>query len=274
MPDDILPQTPSRRRFIAVAAAAAVAGSLSRLAFAETNQAITAVSQSSGGDKTAIRPLHVHAPESQLIDLKRRINATRWPEHETVTDASQGVQLATMQKLARYWATDYDWRKVEARLNALPNFVTEIDGLDIHFIHVRSKHENALPVIVTHGWPGSIIEQLKIIDPLTNPTAHGGTAADAFDVVIPSLPGHGFSGRPTASNWTPVTIARAWATLMQRLGYKKYVAQGGDWGNAISETMALQQPAGLLAIHTNMAATVPPDVSKALSVGGPPPTGF
>ena len=179
-----------------------------------------------------------------------------------------------MQKLARYWATEYDWRKVEARLNALPNFITEIDGLDIHFIHVRSKHENALPMIVTHGWPGSIIEQLKIIEPLTNPTAHGGSAADAFHLVIPSLPGYGFSGKPTAPGWNPVSIAKAWATLMQRLGYTKYVAQGGDWGNAVSEVMALQQPPGLLGIHTNMAATVPPDVSKALAVGGPPPAGL
>jgi pimeloyl-ACP methyl ester carboxylesterase len=222
----------------------------------------------------AIRPFRVNVPQEQLADLHRRIAATRWPDKETVTDPSQGVQLATIQKLARYWQTDYDWRKVEARLNALPQFITEIDGLDIHFIHVRSKHQNALPVIVTHGWPGSIIEQLKIIDPLTNPTAHGGSAADAFDVVIPSLPGYGFSGKPTAPGWTPVSIARAWATLMQRLGYTRYVAQGGDWGNAVSEVMALQQPPGLLGIHTNMAATVPADVSKALSASGPPPAGL
>jgi pimeloyl-ACP methyl ester carboxylesterase len=225
-------------------------------------------------DKNAIRPFHVHFPEAELTDLRRRINATRWPERETVTDASQGVQLATTQALARYWATEYDWRKVEARLNALPNLITNIDGLDIHFIHVRSKHQNALPMIVTHGWPGSIIEQLKIIEPLTNPTAHGGSAADAFHLVIPSLPGYGFSGKPTAPGWNPVSIARAWATLMQRLGYTKYVAQGGDWGNAVSEVMALQQPPGLLGIHTNMAATVPPDVSKALAIGGPPPAGL
>jgi pimeloyl-ACP methyl ester carboxylesterase len=222
----------------------------------------------------AIRPFRINVPEEQLVDLRRRIAATRWPDKETVTDASQGVQLATIQKVAHYWQTEYDWRKIEARLNALPQFVTQIDGLDIHFIHVRSKHENALPLIVTHGWPGSIIEQLKIIDPLTNPTAHGGSASDAFDVVVPSLPGYGFSGKPTAPGWTPVTIARAWATLMQRLGYTRYVAQGGDWGNAVSEVMALQQPPGLLGIHTNMAATVPTDVSKALSVGGPPPPGL
>jgi pimeloyl-ACP methyl ester carboxylesterase len=225
-------------------------------------------------DGGAIRPFRVNFPEQALVDLRRRINATVWPDRETVADDSQGVKLATIQKLARYWATDHDWRKIEAKLNALPQFVTEIDGLDIHFIHVRSKHENALPMIVTHGWPGSVIEQLKIIDPLTNPTAHGASASEAFHLVIPSLPGYGFSGKPTAPGWTPVSIARAWATLMQRLGYNRYVAQGGDWGNAVSEVMALQQPLGLLGIHTNMAATVPADVSKALSVGGPPPAGL
>jgi pimeloyl-ACP methyl ester carboxylesterase len=223
---------------------------------------------------SAIRPFRIKVREEQLLDLRRRVKATQWPERETVKDPSQGVQLATMQALARYWATDHDWRKIEAKLNALPQFITEIDGLDIHFIHVRSKHDNALPMIVTHGWPGSIIEQLKIIDPLTNPTAHGGSASDAFDLVIPSLPGYGFSGKPTAPGWNPVSIARAWATLMQRLGYTRYVAQGGDWGNAVSEVMALQKPPGLLGIHTNMAATVPADVSKALSVGGPPPAGL
>ncbi|MFB9128677.1 epoxide hydrolase [Paraburkholderia dipogonis] len=274
MADNILPQTPSRRRFIGVAAAAAVAGSLSRLAFAETNQTITEVTKSSGGDKTAIRPLHVHAPESQLIELKRRVKATRWPDRETVTDASQGVQLATMQKLARYWANGYDWRKVEARLNALPQFVTEIDGVDIHFIHVRSKDANALPVIVTHGWPGSIIEQLKIIGPLTDPAAHGGTASDAFDVVIPSLPGYGFSGKPTVTGWDPVRIARAWVVLMKRLGYTRYVAQGGDWGNAVTEQMALLAPPELLGIHTNMPATVPDDIAQALKLGEPAPAGL
>jgi pimeloyl-ACP methyl ester carboxylesterase len=225
-------------------------------------------------DNTAIRPFHSNFPETELTDLRRRINATKWPERETVTDASQGVQLATTQKLARFWGTDYDWSKCQAKLDATPQFMTNIDGLDIHFIHVKSKNANALPVIITHGWPGSIIEQMKVIDPLTNPTAHGGSASDAFDVVIPSLPGYGFSGRPTAPGWTPVSIARAWATLMQRLGYTRYVAQGGDWGNAVSETMALQQQPGLLGIHTNMAATVPPNVSKALSDGGPPPAGL
>jgi pimeloyl-ACP methyl ester carboxylesterase len=219
-----------------------------------------------------IRPFHINFADKELADLRRRIAASRFPDRET--DPSQGVRLATIQKLAHYWFTDYDWRRVEARLNALPQFVTEIDGLDIHFIHVRAKHGNALPMIVTHGWPGSIIEQLKIIDPLTNPTAYGASATDAFDLVIPSLPGYGFSGKPTAPGWHPVRIAKAWATLMQRLGYTQYVAQGGDWGNAVTENMALQQPPGLLGIHTNMPATVPGDVSKALAVSAPPPAGL
>jgi pimeloyl-ACP methyl ester carboxylesterase len=241
---------------------------------AQKENNMTQTGATPAADNTAIRPFHAKFPETEVAELRKCVNATRWPDRETVTDASQGVQLATTQKLARYWGTEYDWSKCEARLNALPQFMTNINGLDIHFIHVRSKNPNALPVIITHGWPGSIIEQLKVIDPLTNPTAHGGSASDAFDVVIPSLPGHGFSGKPTKPGWTPVTIARAWATLMQRLGYTRYVAQGGDWGNAVSETMALQQPPGLLGIHTNMAATVPPDISKAISVGGPPPSGL
>jgi len=215
----------------------------------------------------SIRPFKVNIPQSDLDDLRRRILATNWPDRETVNDETQGVQLATMQKLARYWATDYDWRKVEARLNAVPQFVTTIDGVDIHFIHVRSKYPNALPIIITHGWPGSVIEQLKIIDPLTDPVAYGGKAEDAFDVVIPSLPGHGFSGKPTTTGWDPVHVAKAWIELMRRLGYKKYVAQGGDWGNSVSESMALIAPPELLGIHTNMAATVPAEISKALGSG-------
>jgi pimeloyl-ACP methyl ester carboxylesterase len=218
-----------------------------------------------------ISPFHVDVSQADLDDLRRRVAGTRWPERETVADASQGVQLATAQALARYWATDYDWRPVEARLNALPQFLTEIDGLNIHFIHVRSKHDGALPLIVTHGWPGSIIEQLKIVAPLTDPTAHGGTAEDAFHLVIPSLPGHGFSGKPSATGWDPIRIARAWIALMRRLGYDRYVAQGGDWGNAVTEQMALQQPPGLLGIHTNMPATVPDAIQQALNLGKPAP---
>jgi len=274
MSNDTFPSVPSRRRFLGVAAAAVAAGTLSKLAFADTNQTIAEVAQPKGGDKTALRRLRVHAPEAQLTDLRRRIKATKWPERETVTDTSQGVQLATMQSLAQYWSTGYDWRKVEARLNALPQFVTEVDGLDIHFIHVRSKHENALPMIVTHGWPGSIIEQMKIIDPLTNPTAHGGSASDAFDLVIPSLPGYGFSGKPTQTGWDPQRIAHAWVALMKRLGYTRYVAQGGDWGNAVTEQMALIAPPELLAIHTNMPATVPDNIAEALKYGNPPPAGL
>jgi pimeloyl-ACP methyl ester carboxylesterase len=218
----------------------------------------------------SIRPFNVSFPDSDLAELHRRVLATRLPEREQVPDTTQGVQLVTMQQLVQHWGTDYDWRKVEARLNAVPNFVTEIDGLDIHFIHVRSKHEKALPLIVTHGWPGSIIEQLKIIDPLTDPTAHDATEADAFHLVIPSLPGYGFSTKPTEVGWNPPRIARAWAVLMQRLGYKEYVAQGGDWGNAVTENMALQQPPGLLGIHTNMPATVPAEITKSLAAGSPP----
>src|SRR6185503_12324550 len=225
-------------------------------------------------DKTAIRPFQVNVPDSELTELRRRINATRWPERETVTDQSQGVQLATIQKLAKYWAADYDWRKVEAKLKALPQFMTEIDGLDIHFIHVRSKHEDALPLIVTHGWPGSIIEQMKIIDPLTNPTAHGGNASDAFHVVIPSIPGYGFSGTPATTGWNPAHIARAWTVLMKRLGYMKFVAQGGDWGAIITELMGAQAPPELLGIHTNMANVIPPDIDKAAFSGAPAPAGL
>ena len=222
----------------------------------------------------SIRPFAFHIPQAELDDLHRRIVATKWPDRETVADASQGVQLDTTQKLARYWATEYDWRKVEAKLKALPQFITEIDGLDIHFIHVRSKHKGALPLIVTHGWPGSIIEQMKIIDPLTNPTAHGGSASDAFDLVIPSMPGYGFSGKPTTTGWDPVHIARAWVVLMKRLGYNKFVAQGGDWGAIITEQMGVQAPPELLGIHVNLPGIFPPDIEKAAASGEPAPSGL
>jgi pimeloyl-ACP methyl ester carboxylesterase len=225
-------------------------------------------------EASAIRPFHVNFPEAELTDLRRRVNATRLPERETVTDATQGVQLATIQKLADYWGKDYDWGKSEVKLKALPHFITEIDGLDIHFIHVRSKHENALPLLVTHGWPGSVIEQLKIIGPLTNPEAHGGHASDAFHLVIPSLPGYGFSGKPTTAGWGPERIARSWTVLMKRLGYMKYVAQGGDWGALITQLMGAQAAPGLLGIHTNMPGAVPPDIDKAAQAGTPPPSGL
>src|SRR5919107_5054025 len=222
----------------------------------------------------AIRPFHVDVPDEALTEMRRRIAATVWPDRETVPDSSQGVPLATMQELARHWATDYDWRRCEARLQALPQFVTTIDGLDIHFVHVRSRHEDALPLVVNHGWPGSVIEQLKLIEPLVDPTAHGGSAADAFHVVIPSMPGYGFSGKPTGTGWGPERMGRAWAELMKRLGYTRYVAQGGDWGAFVVDQMGLRAPAGLLAIHTNMPATVPADVDKALLAGDPPPSGL
>src|SRR5262245_48181718 len=234
----------SRRRFIGFAAATVAAGSTGLLTVSRRLDAMAVAQQT---DKTTLRPFQVSFPGAGLTDLRKRINATKWPEPETVPDATQGVQFATMQKLARYWGNEYDWSKFEPRLKAAPHFVTEIDGLDIHFIHARSKHENALPIIVTHGWPGSFIEQMKLIEPLTNPTAYGGTAADAFHVVIPSLPGYGFSGKPTTNDWDPAKIARAWAVLMKRLGYTNYVAQGGDWGTALSEVMALRHPPGCWA---------------------------
>ena len=255
------PYSPDRRTFIASTAAAGASGLF-----------VTKTHATTGAD--AIRPFQIKMSEEQIVDLRRRINATQWPDRETVTDQSQGPQLATMQKLARYWATEYDWRKVEARLNALPNFVTKIDGLDIHFIHVRSKHEKALPLIVTHGWPGSVIEQLKIIGPLTDPTAHGGTAADAFDLVIPSMPGYGFSGKPTAAGWDPARIARAWVVLMKRLGYTKFVAQGGDWGAIVTDLMGAQGHPELLGIHSNMPGVFSAEIETAARTGAPAPSGL
>ena len=249
--------------------AAALAFAL--LAFSSISYSQTMMAR---GEDRSIRPFSVHVPQAKLDDLRRRIAATQWPERETVTDSSQGVPLATMRELASYWATGYDWRKVEAKLNALPQFITEIDGLDVHFIHVRSRHANALPLVINHGWPGSIIEQLKIVDPLVNPTAHGGSASDAFHVVIPSMPGYGFSGKPASTGWGPERMGRAWDELMKRLGYSEYVAQGGDWGAFVVDQMGLQAPAGLLAIHTNMPATVPADVDKALLAGAPAPAGL
>jgi pimeloyl-ACP methyl ester carboxylesterase len=250
---------PNRRDVLATSAAAVAIGLLP--------------GQLAAADDGTIRPFTINVPDEALLDLRRRLAATRWPDKETVTDQSQGVQLAKLQELVRYWGSSYDWRKVEARLNALPQFMTTIDGVDIHFIHVRSRHQNALPLIVTHGWPGSIIEQLKIIDPLTDPSAHGGSASDAFDIVIPSVPGYGFSGRPTNTSWDPDRIARTWAELMTRLGYTRYVAQGGDWGTPISSALARQQAEGLLGIHINLPATVPPEVAAALG-GGPLPAGL
>jgi pimeloyl-ACP methyl ester carboxylesterase len=265
---------PTRRTFLASSAPAGAVGLLglagSRKAQAAPSTRLPVESGTSAGE-TSIRPFRVSVPQADLIDLRRRIATTRWSGRETVIDVTQGVQLATMQKLAKYWERDYDWRIVEARLNALPQFVTTIDGLDIHFIHVRSKHASALPIIITHGWPGSIIEQLKVIGPLTDPIAFGGTAEDAFDVVIPSLPGYGFSAKPTTAGWDPTRIARAWTVLMKRLGYTRFVAQGGDWGNSVTELMALQLPPELLGIHTNMPGTVPADIEKALQLRQPPP---
>ena len=255
----------NRRRLLGVAALGFAAASVGSLLPSQ----LTAAPAGDG-----IRPFRVDVPEAQLVDLRRRIAATRWPDQETVADGSQGPQLEKFQETIRHWGTDYDWRRVEARLNALPMFLTEIDGVDIHFIHVRSKHENALPLIVTHGWPGSVIEQLKIIDPLTNPTAHGGNASDAFHLVIPSIPGFGFSGKPKDKGWNPDRIARAWAELMKRLGYTRYVAQGGDWGSPISSAMARQAVPGLLGIHINLPAAVPSEVAAMLATGGPAPEGL
>jgi pimeloyl-ACP methyl ester carboxylesterase len=251
----------SRRDLLAVSAAA---GALSLLPAGLVEAA----------DDTAIRPFRVHVPQAELDELRRRIMATRWPDKETVNDHSQGIQLAKLQPLVEYWGAGYDWRKAEAKLNALPQFMTRIDGVDIHFIHVRSRHPNALPLIMTHGWPGSVFELLKTIGPLTDPPAHGGRAEDAFDLVLPSMPGYGFSGKPTDTGWGPERIARAWAELMRRLGYTRYVAQGGDWGSPVSSAMARQAPTGLLGIHINLPATLPPEVDQALAAGGPAPAGL
>ena len=256
---------PDRRKFLTAAAATVAAAGAASLFATQPAPAAT---------NDAIRPFRVVVPEEDLDDLRRRLALTRWPDHETVSDDSQGVPQAMLRDLVRYWQTDYDWRKVEARLNALPQFITEIDELDIHFIHVRSKHDNALPLIVTHGWPGSVIEQLKIIDPLTNPTAHGGSASDAFHLVIPSMPGYGFSGKPTTTGWDPAGIARAWVVLMKRLGYTRYVAQGGDWGSPVSNEMGKLAPPELLGIHVNLPGVVPADIVKALQAGNPAPAGL
>jgi pimeloyl-ACP methyl ester carboxylesterase len=253
----------NRRQLLTIAAAGLAAGATIPL---------FASSPAAAATGEAIRPFHIDIPEKDLADLRHRLAATRWPEKELVADGSQGVPLATMRELVRHWQTDYDWRKVEARLNALPQFVTEVDGLDIHFIHVRSGHDNALPMIVTHGWPGSVIEQLKIIDPLTNPTAHGGSAADAFHLVIPSLPGYGFSGKPTGTGWGPPRIAQAWIVLMKRLGYTRFVAQGGDWGSPICNEMGKLAAPELLGIHVNLPGTVPPEIFKLIAAGDPPPS--
>ena len=264
---------PSRRRFCTTAMAAVGAMPLALLGFEEKVQAMTQVAQATAGD-AAIRPFHVEIPEAVVTDMRRRISATIWPERETSGDTTQGVPLALMRGLAQYWATDYDWRTCEAKLNGLPQFLTEIDGVDIHFIHVRSRHAGALPLIVTHGWPGSIIEQLKIIEPLTNPTAHGGTVADAFDVVIPSIPGYGFSGKPTLTSWDTGHVAQVWVTLMKRLGYTRFVAQGGDLGSVVTTLMGEQAAPELLGIHTSLPATVPPDIAKSLTCGDPVPAGL
>ncbi|HEY3676724.1 MAG TPA: alpha/beta fold hydrolase [Candidatus Tumulicola sp.] len=261
----------NRGRFVGNAVAAATAGQLVFLGNAKRAIAMPEVAQQTGGDPTAIRPFSVNIPEATLADMRRRITATNWPDRETVQDTSQGVPLAMIQDVASHWANDYDWRKCEAALNALPQFLTQIDGLDIHFIHVRSKHETALPLIVTHGWPGSIIEQLKIIEPLTNPTAYGGDAADAFHIVIPSMPGYGFTEKPRVTGWDTAHMARAWAVLMNRLGYTRYVAQGGDLGSVVTTLMGEQAPPGLLGIHTSLPAVVPADIAKLLTCGDPKP---
>ena len=268
--------SPTRRRLLAAAAGAGLllAPSVAAGDARSNLPSGTDASQTSTAKPGAIRPFRVNVPAEDLADLRRRIAATRWPDRETVSDQSQGIQLAKLQALVRHWGTAYDWRKAEAKLNALPQFVTNIDGLDIHFIHVRSKHPNALPVIMTHGWPGSVFELVKVVGPLSDPTAHGGKAEDAFDLVFPSMPGYGFSGKPTDTGWGPDRIARTWAELMQRLGYTRYVAQGGDWGSPVSSAMARQAPAGLLGIHINLPAAVPAEILKVINDGGPAPAGL
>jgi len=256
-----LPHAPTRRTLLTSAAAAGAVG-------------LIPLAPHAASAESAIRPFKIAVPQADLDDLHRRVNATRWPDKETVADQSQGVPLAKLQELVRYWGTGYDWRKVETKLNALPQFITEIDGLDIQFAHIRSRHANALPLIITHGWPGSVLELLKVVGPLTDPVAHGGRAEDAFHVVLPSMPGYGFSARPTGTGWSPDRIARAWDVLMRRLGYTRYVSQGGDWGSVVADAMAHQAPAGLLGIHVNMPATVPPDVARALNNGEPAPAGL
>src|SRR6266478_214838 len=279
-----LSSSPTRRGFFAGSVAALSIGLLvfaspgyaQTVTTSNTDAVVVAAAPATGqaAEDRSIRPFTVHVSRAALDDLRRRIAATRWPDKETVADQSQGVQLEKLQELVRYWGSGYDWHKAEAKLNALPQFMTNIDGLDIHFIHVRSRHKNALPVIITHGWPGSVLELIKVIGPLTDPTAHGGSAEDAFDVVIPSVPGYGFSSKPTGTGWDPDHIARAWAQLMKRLGYTSYVAQGGDWGTPISSAMARQAAAGLLGIHINLPATVPPEVAAVLPMGGPAPAGL
>ncbi|MFF7212948.1 epoxide hydrolase family protein [Streptomyces sp. NPDC008238] len=271
MPD--LSSLLSRRKILLSSAAAATAATTGAFGLASRTPE-AAKGTAAAADATAVRPFRIDIPEADLDELRRRVDATRWPDRETVPDQSQGVQLATMKMLTRYWGKDYDWRRIETKLNSLPQFKTRIDGLDIHFIHVRSRHADALPMILTHGWPGSVLEFLKVIGPLTDPTAHGGRARDAFHLVIPSMPGYGFSERPTTTGWNPSRIARAWAVLMQRLGYTRYVSQGGDWGSVVSDKMAAQKPPGLIGIHVNMPATVPPDLAKRLACGDPAPAGL
>ena len=264
----------TRRRFLGTAAMTLVATQLGMFRSADAESGKAELADVPDGPKDGIQPFRINVPEDALADLRQRIRATRWPDRETVADQSQGVKLAKIQDLVRYWGTDYDWRKVETKLNALPQFVTTIDGLQIHFIHVRSRHPNAMPLIITHGWPGSILELVKVIGPLTDPTAYGGRAEDAFDLVIPSMPGYGFSGKPKGAGWGPERIAHAWAVLKERLGYKRYVSQGGDWGSVVADAMARQAPPGLLGIHVNMPATVPPDIAEALKNGDPAPAGL